>query len=76
VIRAWLRSIADAILGRVPGKVGRVDTATRMAMDADFRGAGKWRTSPPEPKRKMSPREPQSEVSPIAELERILKEGE
>ena len=32
----WLRSVVDAILGRVPGKVGRLDTATRMAMDADF----------------------------------------
>ncbi len=32
----WLRRLADAILGRVPGKVGRFDTATRMMGDADF----------------------------------------
>ena len=35
-MRAWLRSIVDVILGRVPGKTSRPDTATRMAMGADF----------------------------------------
>jgi hypothetical protein len=35
-MRAWLRSVVDTILGRVPGKTGRLDTATRMAMAADF----------------------------------------
>lgn len=35
-MRIWLRSILNAILGRVPGRPGRADTATRMAMDADF----------------------------------------
>jgi hypothetical protein len=35
-MRTWLRSVIDAILGRVPGKTSRLDTATRMAMDADF----------------------------------------
>jgi hypothetical protein len=33
-----LRSIVNAILGKVPGKTSRSDTATRMAMDADFSG--------------------------------------
>jgi hypothetical protein len=32
----WLRSLVKAILGKVPGKTSRPDTATRMAMDADF----------------------------------------
>jgi hypothetical protein len=32
----WLRSVVNAILGKVPGKTGRLDTATRMAVDADF----------------------------------------
>ena len=36
VVRVWLRSVVDAILGRVPGKTSRLDTATRMAMDGDF----------------------------------------
>ena len=32
----WFRSVVDKILGRVPGKTSRLDTATRMAIDADF----------------------------------------
>ena len=35
-MRTWLRSLVNAILGEVPGKTSRPDTATRMAMDADF----------------------------------------
>jgi len=35
-MRSWARSVVNAILGTVPGKTGRLDTATRMAMDADF----------------------------------------
>ena len=35
-MRTWLCSLVNAILGKVPGKTGRLDTATRMAMDADF----------------------------------------
>jgi hypothetical protein len=37
VMRAWLHSMVNAILGKVPGKTGRLDTATRMAMGADLR---------------------------------------
>ena len=36
-MRTWLSSLINTILGRVPGKTGRLDTATRMALDADFR---------------------------------------
>jgi hypothetical protein len=35
-MRTWLRSGIDAILGKVPGKSSRPDTATRMEMDAGF----------------------------------------
>ena len=35
-MRTWLRSVVDTILGKVPGKTSRLDTATRMAMVADF----------------------------------------
>jgi hypothetical protein len=35
-VQTWLRSLVNAILGRVPGTSGRPDTATRIAMDADF----------------------------------------
>ena len=31
-----LRSIVNAILGKVPGKPNRLDTATRVAMDAQL----------------------------------------
>ena len=32
----WLRSLFNAFLGKVPGKTSRLDTATRMMIDADF----------------------------------------
>jgi hypothetical protein len=32
----WLRSLANAFLGKVSGKTSRLDTATRMMIDADF----------------------------------------
>jgi hypothetical protein len=35
-MRTWFRSVVDTMLGRVPGKTSRLDTATRMVMDADF----------------------------------------
>ena len=34
-MRTWLHSVIDTILGKVPGKTSRLDTATRMVMDAD-----------------------------------------
>ncbi len=65
MIQTWLRSLANAILGKT-GKPDRLDTATRMAMDADFSDRGEPTTPP---------REPQRKIDPIAELERILREG-
>ena len=65
---AWLRSMADAILGRVPGKPDRLDTATRMAMDADFSDRNK------SPRRRRSL--PADDVDPIEELERLTRDGE
>jgi hypothetical protein len=35
-MQAWLRSVVNAILGKVPGKTSRLDAGTRMAADADF----------------------------------------
>ena len=49
----WLRALIDAFLGRVPGKTGRDDTATRIARDADFRGRGEPSTQVHEPLRKL-----------------------
>ncbi len=44
-LRAWLRSIADKIMGRT-GKPSRLDTATRMAMEADFSREARRRPTP------------------------------
>ena len=38
VMRTWLHSLLNTILGKVPGKTSRPDTATCMAVDADFSG--------------------------------------
>lgn len=62
----WIHSLVDAFLGKVPGKPGRLDTATRMAMDADFSD----RREPA-----MPVREPTPKVKQLEELERILKGG-
>jgi hypothetical protein len=58
----WFRSLADAFLGKVPGKSDRLDTATRMAMDADFRSLSESREE----------REEARKVDQIDELVRIL----
>ncbi len=64
---AWLRSMADAILGRVRGKPDRLDTATRMATDADFSDRNK-------PARQRRSR-PADDVDPIEELDRLTRDG-
>ena len=55
-MRTWLRSVVDVILGAVPGKNGRLDTAIRMAMDAVFRD--RREKTPPRTKRKIEERRP------------------
>ena len=57
-----LRSLADAFL---MGRPDRVDTATRMALDADLSGSGE--RSGPE-------REAAENVDPIDELKRLVGE--
>ena len=47
-MRIWLRTILNAILGKVPGGTGRPDTATRMAIDADF--TDRAQSTPPPPR--------------------------
>jgi hypothetical protein len=80
-MRTWLRSVIDAIFGRRPGKTGRLDTATRMAMDADF--GDRHASDPPELRRSrerddrhlVKARAP-SPVDPIDELIRIVNEAQ
>jgi hypothetical protein len=49
----WFRALIDTVLGRVPGKTGRDDTATRMARDADFCDRAEPSTQAREPLRKV-----------------------
>jgi len=59
--------MADAILGRVPGKPDRLDTATRMAMDADFSDHGELARQKGDP--------PADDVDPAEELQRLTRDG-
>ena len=61
---SWLRALADAILGKTR-KPDRLDTATRMAMQADFSEQRDPAKSAPDPVPK---------VDPIDELLRIINE--
>jgi hypothetical protein len=36
-MRTWLSSLINTMLGRSPGRTSRLDSATRMASDTDFR---------------------------------------
>ena len=65
----WLQRLADAVLGRVPGKVGRFDTATRMMRDADFAAPV---VRPAE--RDLPYEEP--EIDPLEELRRVVSADE
>jgi hypothetical protein len=65
-MRTSLRSFVNAILGKT-GKPGRLDTATRMAMEADFSNEIDPRDKPAN--------EPLPEVDALKELERILRKG-
>jgi hypothetical protein len=69
-MRAWVRSFTDAILGKVPSKPNRADTATRMAMDADFGDRSEPAIPPRELQRKRTrpPREPQRRIDRLRSL--------
>jgi hypothetical protein len=64
-MRTWIRSVVDAFLGKIPGKPGRFDTATRMWRDADFSDRREPATPAREPTRKVN-----------QAAERILRERE
>jgi hypothetical protein len=81
-MRTWLSSLINAILGRIPGKTSRLDTATRMAMEADF----SYRDKPKSPAR---PRErerddvhlikrigPSADAALFEQLVRIVNEAQ
>ena len=78
----WLRSLVNAVLGKLPGKTSRPDTATRMAMDADF--SDRNEPAPPGPRRwrerddghLVKPVEPLAEVDPLEQLIRVVNEAQ
>ena len=74
-MRAWVRSFSYAILGKVLGKPDRADTATRMALDADFGGRSESAKPAREPLRKDA-RDSSSDVDPIDELARIVSDAQ
>jgi hypothetical protein len=79
-MRTWLKSIIDAMLGRVAGKTGRLDTATRMAMDADFSREpalpGESRGCERDDRHLVKPGGTLSEVEFLEELIRIVNEAQ
>jgi hypothetical protein len=79
-MRTWLRSVVDAILGRIPGKTSRLDTATRMAMDADFSREpalpGAPRRRERDDRRLVKPGSTLAEVEFLEELIRIVNEAQ
>ena len=81
-MRVWLRSVVDTILGKVPGKASRVDTATRMARDADFSdrreptltGLRRWRER--DDKHLVKPAGSLADVDPLVKLIRVVNEAQ
>ena len=75
---AWL----NAMLGRVPGKTSRLDTATRMAMDADFSErqpstpSGPSRGHQREDKHLFKSPDPLADINLLEELIRIVNEAQ
>lgn len=69
-----LRSLVNAILGKVPGKPDRLNTATRMAMDAEPASFADFTTKPKAQSGAKGFQRDQREapeVDPIEELRRI-----
>jgi hypothetical protein len=81
-MRAWLRSVVDAIVGRVPGRTSRLDTATRMAMHADFshrptaRGAEQLQGHARDDGHLIKPIAPSADKALFEELVRIVNEAQ
>jgi hypothetical protein len=82
VIRARLRSLVNAILGKVPGKTSRLDTATRMAMDADLSDChesmphGLRRRRERDDGHLVKPTGSSAGIDPLEELTRVVNEAQ
>jgi hypothetical protein len=78
----WLRSLVNAFLGKVPGKTSRLDTATRMMIDADF--SDRQESMPHGLRRRrerddghlVKPTDPSADIDPLEELIRVVNEAQ
>jgi hypothetical protein len=68
-----LRSLVKAILGKVPGKTSRLDTATRMAMHADFSARGEPTAAAQPRRRERDDRHLVKQAGPLADID-LLEE--
>jgi hypothetical protein len=81
-MRTWLHSVVDTILGKIPGKTSRLDTATRMALDADFSHRREPELPEPPCKRErddrhlVKPLEPSADITLFEQLVRIVNEAQ
>jgi hypothetical protein len=81
-MRTWLRSLVNAVLGKVPGKTSRLDTATRMSMDADLcdrqestpRGLRRWRER--DDGHLVKPTGSWADIDPVEELIRVVSKAQ
>ena len=80
--RTWLRSLVNAVFGKVPGKTSRPDTATRVAMDADL--SDRQESMPHRLRRRrerddghlVKPTGLSADIDPLRELIRVVSEAE
>jgi hypothetical protein len=81
-MRTWLRSLVNAVLGRVPGKTSRPDTATRMTMDADLSDRresmphGLRRRRERDDEHLVKPTGSSADTDPVEELIRVVSEAQ
>ena len=82
MIRARLHSLVNAILGKVPGKTSRLDTATSMAMDADLIDReesmrhGLRRRCERDDGHLVKPTGSSADIDPVEELIRVVREAQ
>jgi hypothetical protein len=81
-MRTWLRSLVNAVLGKVPGKTSRPDTATRMAMEGDLRDRqesmphGLRRRCERDDGHFVKPTGSSADIQPVEELIRVVSEAQ
>jgi hypothetical protein len=81
-MRTWLRSLVNAVLGKVPAKTSWADTATRMAMNADFSDRQESMPHGLRGRRErddghlVKPTASSADIDPLEELIRVVSEAQ